>query len=200
MDRTLTTSGFGQASGAPDAMTISVGVVVRAATVADALAGTASGVTALGEVARTFTTDERITSTGLNVWPAHDNEGRQTGYEARHSLTIYVLDLGKAGELVTALGALEGRVLIEGIQPVIADPAPLAVVARERAWADARSKADELSALAGVSVGGVVTISEGGVSHQPVEARMFSAKADAMSFESGSQSVTASMTVTWAIE
>ena len=169
MDRTITTAGFGQASGTPDAMRISVAVVVRAATVADALAGTSSGVAALGELARRFTTDERIGSTGLNVWPYHDNEGRQVGYEARHALSIYCPDLGKAGELVTALGDLADRVLVDGIQPVIADPSPLAAVARERAWSDARAKAEELAALADVA------------------------------FEAGSQEVSASLTVTWSL-
>jgi len=122
MDKTLTTRGTGQASGTPDAMRPSVAVVVRGGSVSDALAGTASGVTALGEVARRFTSDERITSTGLHVWPQHDNAGRQVGYEARHTLSVYCLDLAKAGDMVTALGDLEGRVLIEGVEPVIADP------------------------------------------------------------------------------
>lgn len=197
MKRTLTTRGSGQAAGTPDAMRINVSAVVRAASVSDALAGTASAVAALGEVAREFTTDERVTSTGLNVWPAHDNEGRQAGYEARHSLSVYCLDLVKAGRLVTALGGLEGRVLVEGVEPVIADPAPLAVVARERAWADARAKADELAALADTTVGEVLSITEGGVSHEPMGAmRMESLKADT-AFEPGSQSVSASLTVTW---
>ena len=200
MDKTLTTRGTGQAAGTPDAMKLSVAVVVRGGSVSDALAGTASGVAALGELARRFTSDERITSIGLHVWPQHDNSGRQVGYEARHTLSVYCLDLAKAGELVSALGDLEGRVLIEGVEPVIADPTPLSVLARERAWADAKRKADELAGLAGVSVGDVVTIAEGGVSHEPLEARMLAAKADSMSFEAGSQSVTASLTVTWSLD
>src|SRR5689334_21297255 len=106
MDRNLTTQGHGAAAGTPDAIKLSVAVVTRSPTVSGALAGTASGVAALGEVARRYTTDERISSTGLNVWPAHDNEGRQVGYEARHSLSVYCLDLDKAGELVTAVGEL----------------------------------------------------------------------------------------------
>ncbi len=199
MDKTLTTRGTGAAAGTPDAMKLSVAVVVRARSVSDALAGTASGVKAVGEVARRFTTDERIASIGLHVWPQHDNDGRQVGYEARHTLSVYCLELANAGELVTALGELEGRVLIEGVEPVIADPRPLAVVARERAWADALRKADELAGLAGVALGGVVTVTEGGVSHEPTEARLMSGKADAMSFEGGSQSVTASLTVTWSL-
>jgi uncharacterized protein len=198
MEKTLTTRGAGTAAGTPDAMKLGVAVVVRGQSVSDALAGTASGVSALGEVARRYTTDERIASVGLHVWPHHDNDGRQVGYEARHTLSVYCLDLAKAGELVTALGELEGRVLIEGVEPVIADSTPLTVKARERAWADAKAKADELAGLAGVSVEGVVTIIEGGASHEPIEARMMAAR-DSVSFEAGSQSVSASLTVTWEI-
>jgi uncharacterized protein YggE len=200
MDRTLTTRGTGTAAGTPDAMKLSVAVAVRGPSVSDALAGTASGVRALGVVARRFTTDERITSVGLHVWPHHDNDGRQVGYEARHTLSIYCLDLAKAGELVTALGELEGRVLIEGVEPVIADPTSLTVLARERAWADALAKAEDLAALAGVSVGPVVTVVEGGASHEPIEAmRTGAVTMDKTSFESGSQSVRASLAVSWEI-
>ncbi|HSV40229.1 MAG TPA: SIMPL domain-containing protein [Nocardioidaceae bacterium] len=199
MERTVTTRGVGQASGTPDAMKIGVAVAVRGRSVSDALAGTATGVRAVGEVARAFTTDERITSTGLNVWPAHDNDGRQSGYECRHQLSIYCVDLEKAGELVTALGDL-GRVLIEGVQPVIADPSTLAVTARQRAWDDALSKAEELARLADASLGGVLTIAEEGQSHQPFEARdMLAAKQDSTSFEAGSQVVSASLTVSWSL-
>ena len=200
MDKTLTTRGAGSASGTPDAMRITLGVVARAGSVSGALSGAASGVSAVGEVAREHTTEERITSTGLQVWRSYDNNGQPVGYEARHGLTIYCLELVKAGDLVTALGELEGRVLVEGMEPVIADPAPLAVLARERAWADALGKADELAGLAGVSLGEVVTVLEGGVSHEPFEGGMLlAAKADATRFEAGSQSVSAALTVTWAL-
>jgi len=198
MDRTLTTRGSGEASGTPDAMRISLAVVVRGRAVSDALAGTASGVAAVGELARSFTTEDRITSTGLNVWPAFDNDGRQSGYECRHSLSLYCLDLEKAGDLVTAVGEL-GRVLIEGVQPTIAEPGPLAVTARERAWADAKEKAEELATLAGAALGEVITVVEdaGSAVPYPREAAM-AAKLDTR-FEAGSLAVGATLTVTWAL-
>ena len=174
-------------------------VVVRGTAVSEALAGAASGVQAVGELARGFTNDERIGSTGLHVWPAYDNDGRSAGYECRHTLSIFCPDLEKAGDLVSALGDLHGRVLIENVQPVIADTAPLEVVARERAWADARAKADELAALAGAEVAGVVTIVEEGAGHQPIREVMEMAKADSTRFEAGSQAVTAGLTVTWSL-
>jgi uncharacterized protein len=199
MAQTLTTQGTGTASAPPDAMRIGVAVVVRSSAVAQALAGTTSGVEALGEVARRFTADEQIASTGLHVWPAYDEHGRPSGYEARHTLSVYCLGLAKAGELVTALGDLHSRVLVESVEPVIADPAPLAVTARQRAWTDARSKADELATLAGLTVTGVVSIAEGGQAQAPVEARPLAVKADAVRFEPGAQSVSATLTVTWSL-
>jgi uncharacterized protein YggE len=199
MDRTLTVSGTGAALGTPDAMKLSLAVVARAGSVSGALSGVASGVTALGEVARRYTDDDRIASVGLHVWPHHDNSGRQTGYEARHTLAVYCLDLAKAGELVTELGSLADRVLVEGVEPVIADPAPLLRLARERAWADAQAKADELCGLAGTSIGDVLTIKEGGGSHEPMDVRLVVGKAEGMPFEAGAQSVSAMLTVTWSL-
>jgi uncharacterized protein YggE len=198
MKRTLTTRGSGEASGTPDAMRLTVAVAVRGRAVSEALAGTASGVAAIGEVARGFTTDERITSTGLNVWPAYDNDGRASGYECRHTLSIYCPDLERSGDLVTAIGEL-GRVLIEGVQPVISDPAPLAVKARERAWTDARAKAEELAALAGATLGEVVSVVEEGGSAVPYPREVAMAAKMDTRFEAGSQAVGASLTVTWAL-
>ena len=199
MERTLTTRGTGEASGTPDAMRISVAVVVRGRAVSEALAGTASGVAAVGELARSFTTDERISSTGLNVWPAYDNDGRQAGYECRHTLSVYCVDLDKAGELVSALGDLQGRVLIEGVQPTLSEPAPFAVQARERAWADARAKAEELAALAGATLGEVVSVVEGGGGAVPYARDVAMAAKAETHFEAGSQAVGAVLTVTWAL-
>lgn len=198
MEPTITTTGTGSASGVPDAMRIALAVVGQGDTVAVALATCASGVVATGETAREFTTEDRVRSTGLNVWPRHDNEGRQVGYEARHALSVSCDGLENAGRMVTALGDLGDRALVESIEPVISDPAPLAVVARERAFGDARAKADELAAYAGLAVTGVLAITEGGaasIGHP----RAAMAKADAMPFEAGSQSVVATLTVTWAV-
>jgi uncharacterized protein len=199
MDKTLTTRGTGSASGTPDALRLRVAVVVGGSSVTDALAGTASGVAGVGEIARGYTTDEHIASQGLNVWPQYDNNGRQVGYEARHSLTVTCSGLDKGGGLVMALGALQDRVRIEGFEPVLTDPSPLAVEARAAAWADARSKAEELAALAGGSVGEAVAIVEGGDVGHPVRGYVAESMADSMPIEAGSQSVSATVTVTWAL-
>jgi uncharacterized protein YggE len=200
MDKTLTTRGTGSASGTPDALRLYVAVVVAAKSVSDALTGTASAVTAVGEVARRHTTEDRIASRGLQVQPQYDNNGRQIGYEARHSLTVFCPGLDKGGELVTALGALQDRVRIDGFEPVLSDPSPIAVEARADAWADARRKADELAALAGGAVGEAVAIVEGEDAGRPMGRYIAqSAMADSMPIEAGSQSVSATVTVTWAL-
>lgn len=195
MDRTITTIGSGSASGVPDAMRIGLAVVGHGSTVADALAACASGVGAVSATAREHVAEDRVRSTGLNVWPRHDNEGRQAGYEARHSLTVTCDGLENAGRLVTALGDLEGRVLVDGVEPVISAPGPLAASAREQAYADARAKAEELASYAGLTVTGVLAVVEGGAA-EIGHPRMLAAEA-AMPFEAGTLSVSATLTVTW---
>ena len=59
------------------------------------------------EVAHRHTEERRVASTGISVWPSHDHEGREAGYEARHSYAIACPDLATAGAL---LGELPGEV------------------------------------------------------------------------------------------
>ena len=74
----------------------------------------------------------------------------------------------------------------------------LAALARERAFADARSKADHLAELAGQRVQRATTVVEGAANGGPSPwgvPRTMSAAATA--FEPGTASVTATLTVTW---
>ncbi|QLQ10415.1 MAG: SIMPL domain-containing protein [Nocardioidaceae bacterium] len=199
MKRTITTSGRGSVGAAPDSLRLNVTVASTAPSVSDALDTVASGVTALGEVAREYVGADDIASHGLNVYPSYDREGSQNGYRASHSLILACDDLAKAGQLIPAVGALMDLVTIDGMDLAVSEPEPLQAQARARAFADARAKADELAALAGVTVRGVRHIVEGGaIAPSPVR-QAFKAM-DSMPIEAGTQDITAALTVTWQIE
>jgi len=128
---------------------------------------------------------------------AHDHEGHPSGYEARHSLTIRCGDLAEAGALVTALAADVGhRLQVERVSLVVADTTDTARVARERAFADARSRGEHLAGLAGEALGDVQAISDGAGTSPPMPfaGDLRAAKAEA-SFEPGETAVSASLTV-----
>ncbi|MCW2780182.1 MAG: hypothetical protein JWR35_631 [Marmoricola sp.] len=199
MEQTITTRGNGSAYAAPDAMRLSVSVVNRESTVSLALAATARGVATAGEVARKHTESTQISSSGLSVWPDQDKGGRRADFQARHSLQIYCPGLDSAGDLVTALAeALGSAIQVDHIELVITDPGPLETAARKDAFHDARAKAEELAALADLTLGGAVAVVEGGGSEGLGLVRMLAASGgDSTRFEAGSQAVSASVTVSW---
>ncbi|MGA9749409.1 MAG: SIMPL domain-containing protein, partial [Nocardioides sp.] len=167
-----------------------------------ALSGCASRLEAAVGVARRFTEPHRVASSGLHVDRAYDERGAEspTDWAAQHSLRIEVPDVAASGDLVTALADTVGNDLRIGhVEMYLADPGDLAVQARATAFAHARAKADELAALAGQRVVGVVGIAEGAAA-RPFGGREVALAAAATSFEPGSATVSAALTVTWTVE
>ena len=201
--RTITVAGHGTAYATPDTAEVRVVAVHRDSGLSEALAGAESAREGVVTTSRRYVDASRVASTNLSVWPTHDHEGRPAGYEARHSLTIRCDDLVQAGALVTALAADVGhRLQVESVSLVVADTSEPLRLARERAFADARARAEHLAGMAGeataggVSLGGVQAITEGGTPSPPVPyaGDLRAAKAEA-SFEPGETAVSASLTV-----
>ena len=202
MDRTVTVTGQGRATAVPDTAVVRVAAVHRAASVAEAFAGVASAVDAIGTEARRVTEERHIASQGLQVWPAHDNQGRQSGFETRHTIEIGCPDLAAASALLEALVAAVGdRLQVEGVTLRVSEPAPLVTIAREAAYADAVVRASHLAGLAGATLGPIVSVSEGGGgwSPYPQDMDVRSMKAEA-SFEPGETAVTATVTASWQLQ
>jgi uncharacterized protein YggE len=199
--RTITVAGHGTAYATPDTAEVRVAAVHRDTGLSEALAGAESAREGVVATSRRYVDAARVASTNLSVWPAHDNDGRPAGFEARHSLTIRCDDLAQAGALVSALAADVGhRLQVESVSLVVADPGAAMVLAREHAFADAGARAEHLAGLAGVRLGEVQSVVEGGGGTDWLESagRAMSAKADA-SFEPGERAISASLTVTFEI-
>lgn len=201
MDRTVTVSGRGSAAAVPDVAVVRVAAVHRSASVADTFDGIASAVAAVGEEARRVTEERRIASTGIQVWPAHDHQGRQSGFEARHSLQIGCPSLDAASSLLQALVDTVGdRLHVEGVSLEISDPSAAATEAREAAYADALVRATHLASLAGATLGEVVSLSESVEHGHFAEAAMLRSAKEDMSLEPGEQRVGATVTATWELQ
>jgi uncharacterized protein YggE len=198
MDTTVTTVGVGSASAVPDAVRLEVAVRHRADSVADALAGCASGVEVFGRTARRFTDEADIATRSFDVDQDY-RDGEPSGYVATHSLSVLCPGFERAGDLLTALADDVGdRLAVHGIRPTITDAEPLQVQAREHAFTDARTKADELAALAGQVVVGALRVVEGGVDHPVGRPELAMARVGGDTrLEPGTSSVTATVTVTW---
>jgi uncharacterized protein YggE len=196
MARTVTVSGHGSATAVPDVAVVRVAAVHRAEGMAEALAGAESARAAVVAAAG----DLVVSSTDLSVWPAHDNEGRRAGFEARHALSITGGDLESAGALVGRLAEeLGDRLQVESVSLSVGDPTAALREAREAAYADARARAEHLAALSDAVLGEVQEVTEG--AGAPVArggADVFAMKAD-VGFTPGQTVLTSTVTVTWAL-
>jgi uncharacterized protein YggE len=196
--RTVTVSGHGESRAVPDSAVVRVAAVHRAAGLAEALAGADSAARQVVTTAGEHTTPERLGTTGVQVWPSHDEQGNPSGFEARHSVTIRCADVASAGAVLTALaGSVGDRLQVEGVSLEIVDRAPAEGQAREAAYADAVDRATHLAGLAGAILGDAQDVAEGGIA--PGTPRLAKAMAADVALEPGEQAVSSSVTVTFAL-
>lgn len=204
MRRTVTVTGFGEASAPPDIAVVEIGAESVARHAPDALSEASSVMARMRDVALgAGVAVADLATTRTQLWPDHDHEGRPYGYRAMLSMTVRMRDLAAASELVPALlaaGGDAGRLHSSELRH--SDPAALASAARGAAFADARRKAEQLVALAGATLGEVLTIVEGAAPGGvvPVFAKRGSiALSASMPIDAGTDALTASVTVRWGL-
>ena len=195
--RTVTVTGQGEVRVVPDSAAVRVAATHRALGVAEALAGADSATAQIVATAREHTTRERVGTTGVQIWPVHDQEGRASGFEARHSLTVGCSDLAAAGALLTALAEQIGDGLqVDGVSLELTDRTAAEARAREAAYADAVDRGTQLAALAGAGLGDPQAVVEGDSAGVPV-GRALKASLETTSLEPGEMVVSSSVTVTF---
>ena len=201
MDRTVRVTGTGTVQVAPDVAVLQVTAVHTAPAAVDALAGAASAGALAAEQAREYVDPRQVGTSGVNLWPSHDREGRPRGFEARHALSVTCSDLDRVGPLLDALAAALGdRLRVDGISLRVEDAAAVRERAVRAAYDDARGRAERLADLAGAGLGPVVSlVEEDGHGGGMFLAAATRGKAD-LAIEPGETSVSTSVTVTWQLE
>ncbi|HLY04634.1 MAG TPA: SIMPL domain-containing protein [Rhizomicrobium sp.] len=204
--RTLTVSGDGEAKAVPDEAQLSAGVVTQAKRAADALAANTRAMNEVFATLKRFGIPEKDMQTSqFSVEPqyAADHNGnatsRVTGYSVSNTVNVTV-DIAKLGQALDALVA-SGANSIGSIAFTIRDPKPLLAKARADAIRDATERAQTFARAAGFALGPILTVNEGGATTpQPVfAARMMAAAPMAPPVAAGESSVTANVSVTFAI-
>ena len=196
---TVTVTGTGTSKVAPDAAVVRLAAVARGAGVAEAFDAMSASAAALVEVAARHTEERRVASTGVTVWPFHDREGRQEGYEARHAYAIGCADLAEAAEMLGELAREVGDGLaIDSVGLEVTEDHGAEGKAREAAFHDARERAAALARMAGAGLGAVQSIVEGdaGTGPSPM-AKVAMMRDSGGGLEPGEASVTSSVTVVW---
>jgi uncharacterized protein YggE len=197
--QTITATGTGVVAVVPDSAVVRLAALARGSGVAEAYAAMAAAAATVVEVAHRHTEERRVASTGISVWPARDHEGRETGYEARHSYAVTCPDLATAGALLDELAGQVGDALaVDGVALEVTEDHGAGDRAREAAFHDARERATQLARMAGAGLGAVQTIVEGDPDRGPSPMpRMALASASAAGLEPGEASVTTTVTVVW---
>jgi uncharacterized protein len=207
--RTMTLSGEGEVKAAPDEAQLSVGVVNQARTAAAALAANSHAMNEVfGTLKHLGIPDKAMQTSNFSVTPqyqtTHNGNGPQriANYEVSNTVFFTVDDLGKLGPALDALVA-SGSNALGDIAFTIRDPKQLLAQARAAAMKDAIERAQTYAHAAGVQLGPIVSISEGGSEAPSPVFRaakgMMMAMAAPTPVAAGQLSVTATVNITFEI-
>lgn len=205
--RTLTITGEGEVSAAPDIAYVETGVVTEGKTAAEALSANTK---AMNEVFKGL--DEAgiqkkdMQTSQFSVYPVYeqvkseDNRPQTPkigGYRVQNKLTVTVRDLDKLGGILDRVVTL-GSNQLSGIRFSIDEPQPLLNEARKDAVKNALEKAKLYAGAAGVALGEIMSISENGSSMpQPMYMKSYASMArdESVPVASGEQTMTSSVTL-----
>lgn len=145
--------------------------------------------------------DRRTEDVGIS--PRHDQDGRTVvGYTAYQAFRLTIRDTARVGDVLQALAGAAGDALaVDGIEMTAEQSTEADEASRRAAFEDAHARATQYARLAGVELGPVLTIREGGIEPgpRPMMARSADAFAAVMPFEGGTRAVTSTVTVRWAL-
>ncbi len=159
--------GVGTVSTAPDIARVRLGVSMDARTARDALSETSRAMqNVLDILADEGILPTDIQTTDLSLFPSFENRSSGkiasvVGYRAQNMVAIKVRDLDGLGRVLDRVSE-GGSNLIQSIQFARDNTDELMKEARTAAIKDAREKAELYAAAAGISVGSVISIAEGG--------------------------------------
>lgn len=209
---TISISGIGEVSAAPDTAFVNSGVTSQGATAREALDANTKAMGELIETLKAAGIEARdIQTSGFSVNPnyvysdARDANGYQlppkiNGYQVYNNVNVRVRELATLGSVLDKAVTV-GANTINGVSFSVADPSKLYDEARKAAFADAKSKAELYAGVAGEGLGSIRNISEvqGMGAPQPymMKASADSVAAGAVPIEGGELSYSINVQVTW---
>jgi uncharacterized protein YggE len=199
-------TGTGEATGVPDQLVFSLTVRTSASDVSQALA---SANTATRNVLRAVSEHgvarRDVQTTGLSIEALYDYSGNGppviTGYSASESLSVLVRSLPDAGSVIgTAVKAGGNAVRLHDVRLQIGDEDALLHAARDKAFAEAKAKAEQYAAASGRQLGEVTSVREVHVTPRitPVYgAALASADLSKVPIRAGSVDLKVTVSVVW---
>lgn len=196
---TVTVTGNGAVDAVPDEASFSFTVQTKATTATAALAKNAGATKAvIAAVEGAGVPEANVQTAQISLDPVQSNDGTSiVAYSASDTITVTKLAIANAGSVVdAAVGA--GATDVSGPSLQLSDQDALYAQALKAAVANATSKAQVLAGATGRSLGGVVSIVEGGNAVTPLPFAAGAAKGSTP-IEAGTQEIDATVTVTYAL-
>lgn len=206
----ISVSATGTSSQAPDTASVSAGVVTQGITAGEAMQSNATMMSAVfDQLKAAGIPAKNIQTSQLSLQPRYNYQDRKAptieGYEARNTVSAKTEDLTSVGPMLDAL-VRAGVNNINGVQFSIKDSKAAKDAARTDAIKEARAKAESMAEAAGVKLGKLQSLSEGGGSFRPHD-QVIVTGARAMSMDSaptqiaaGEQSLSVTVNMTYAID
>ena len=190
-------------TGAPDTLTVGIGVSTTAAHAATALAENNAIASRVQQALRSAGVPlAGIQTTGLSLQPTSPNPG----FQVYDEVTATVKNIAKAGTIIDdALAPAGDAGRLDQVDLSISDTSPLMVAAEQRAVVSAKAQAEQLAAAAGEQLGVLVSLTDSpqqpnGVFPQSFAASGSSAAAAApVPVQPGTQQMSVDVTGVWAV-
>lgn len=183
MTDTISVAGEGKVKVVPDTMLISLSATQVSKTTEEAQTIVNTKLAQLRTILKTYEIpDNKITTQQLSVYPEYNRaDGRNTiiGYRATQTLSIRVMGdkyADKGAQIIDEASKV-GGISIDNSSFIVDDMDAAMLKAREAAFADAKTKAQQLADLAGVDLGAPVTINDQSSPNYPIPP-MYYAKAE----------------------
>ena len=205
--RIVTVTGEGRSNQKPDMAVVSLGVGHQAATAGEAMALMADGMTTvLATLAEAGVAPADVQTGELRLDPVYGDYSSSAtppvnGFMATQTVDVRVREVGAVGPLLDAVTA-EGANRVTGVFFALDDQAAALAEARRAAVEDGRARAEFYVEAAGVTLGPLLQVVEGGGlgGPQPLYDQRFGAEAASTPVAPGQVTVSASVSMTFAIE
>ena len=209
MPRLISLSGHGEMRMAPDMAFVTTGVLSQGVTAAEALAANTAAMNALfAALMGAGIAEKDVQTSNFFVQPRYNfQDGKAPeliGYDVSNTVTVIVRKIGDLGPLLDKV-VQAGSNQINGIGFEVSKPDAALDEARKLATADATRKAKIYAEAMGVSLGRVMSISEG-VNDQPPmpmargKVMMADAAAAPVPVAAGEQTLSVDVNITWEIQ
>lgn len=204
----ITVSGEGRVTVKPDIATAAIGVETVAVSLSDATNQSNTKMTAvISKLKSLGIEDKDIQTVNYSVSPVTQPSPRApegstpaiTGYRVANQVSVKIRKLADVGSVLDA-AVTAGANSIYGVSFGVADPKSLENQARTLAVKDAQEKAAQMAKDAGVTIGPIVSIAEGGGVMPVSSLGARSLAASAVPVETGELVITAFVNVRFSIK